>query len=81
MHTTQFDELEGLEGFEKLDIADFHYSGASRFMESGLSYYRQFAVENLGWDESKKVMTALVQGRRNHPYKAVSYTHLTLPTI
>lgn len=71
MNTIDFDKLEGLEGFEKLDIADLHYAGDRRFVESGLSYYRQFAVENLEWDESKKVMTALVQGRRYHPYKVL----------
>ena len=69
MNTINFEELEGLDGFEKLDIADVHYVGESRFTESGLSYYRQFAVENLEWDQSNKVMTALVQGRRHEPYK------------
>ena len=71
MNTKAFDKLEGLEGFEKLDIGDFHSSRDSRFAESGLSYYRQFAVENLEWDESKKLMTALVQGRRHDPYQVL----------
>ena len=71
MNTIDFDKLEGLEGFEKLDIADLHYAGDRRFVESGLSYYRQFAVENLEWEESKKVMTALVQGRRYQPYEVL----------
>ena len=71
MNTRDFDKLEGLQGFEKLDIAEIHYSGDSRFTKSGLSYYRQFAVENLEWDQSNKVMSALVQGRRHDPYKVL----------
>jgi non-specific serine/threonine protein kinase len=62
-------KLEGLEGFEKLDIGELYYIGDRRFVERGLSYYRQFAVESLEWDGRQKRMTALVQGRRHHAYE------------
>ena len=51
MTTTTQGKREGLEGFEKLDIGELYYIGERRFVERGLSYYRQFAVESLDWDE------------------------------
>lgn len=69
MTTTTTGKLEGLEGFEKLDIGELYYIGDRRFVERGLSYYRQFAVESLEWDGRQKRMTALVQGRRHHAYE------------
>ena len=69
MTTTTQGKREGLEGFEKLDIGELYYIGERRFVERGLSYYRQFAVESLEWDGRHKRMTALVQGRRHHAYE------------
>lgn len=69
MTTSTKGKLEGLEGFEKLDIGELYYIGDRRFVERGLSYYRQFAVESLEWDGQHKRMTALVQGRRHHAYE------------
>jgi hypothetical protein len=69
MTTTTQGKWEGLEGFEKLDIGELYYIGERRFVERGLSYYRQFAVESLEWDGRHKRMTALVQGRRHHAYE------------
>ncbi len=69
MTTSTTGKLEGLEGFEKLDINKLYYIGDRRFVERGLAYYRQFAVESLEWDGQKKLMTALVQGRRHHAYE------------
>lgn len=69
--TTTTGKLEGLGGFEKLDIGELYYIGDRRFVERGLSYYRQFAVESLEWDGRQKRMTALVQGRRHHAYEVL----------
>jgi len=69
MTTTTTGKLEGLEGFEKLDVGELYYIGDRRFVERGLAYYRQFAVESLEWDGQHKRMTALVQGRRHHAYE------------
>ena len=69
MTTTTQGKLEGLEGFEKLDVGELYYIGDRRFVERGLSYYRQFAVESLDWDGEHKRMTALVQGRRYLAYE------------
>lgn len=69
MTTSKTGKLEGLEGFEKLDIGELYYVGDRRFVDRGLSYYRQFAVESLEWDGRHKRMTALVQGRRHNAYE------------
>ncbi|MDQ8195139.1 DEAD/DEAH box helicase [Coraliomargarita sp. SDUM461004] len=69
MTTTVTGKLEGLEGFEKLDIGELYHVGDRRFVDKGLAYYRQFAVEGLEWDGRQKCMTALVQGRRHHAYE------------
>jgi non-specific serine/threonine protein kinase len=69
MTTSATGKLEGLEGFEKLDIGELYYIGDRRFVERGLAYYRQFAVEGLEWDGQQKRMTALVQGRRMQAYE------------
>ncbi|WP_269522517.1 DEAD/DEAH box helicase [Coraliomargarita parva] len=61
--------LEGLAGFEQLDIGELYYIGNRRFVERGLLYFRQFAVESLEWDEASKLMTAAVSGRRSEPYQ------------
>ncbi len=71
MTTSTTGKLEGLEGFEKLDIGELYYIGERRFVERGLAYYRQFAVESLEWDGQHKRMTALVQGRRHHAYEVL----------
>lgn len=68
MTTTATGKLEGLEGFEKLDVGELYYIGDRRFVDRGLAYYRQFAVESLEWDGQQKLMTALVQGRRLDAY-------------
>jgi len=69
MTTTATGKLEGLEGFEKLDIGELYYIGDRRFVERGLAYYRQFAVESMEWDGRHRRMTILVQGRRHHAYE------------
>ncbi len=69
MTTTTTGKLEGLEGFEKLDIGELYYIGDRNFVDRGLAYYRQFAVESLEWEGRAKRMTALVQGRRHHAYE------------
>lgn len=69
MTTMNLGKLEGLEGFEKLDVGELYYIGERRFVERGLAYYRQFAVESLEWEGRQKQMTALVQGRRHHAYE------------
>jgi len=69
MTTTTKGKLEGLEGFEKLDIGELYYIGDRKFVDRGLAYYRQFAVEELVWDGRKKQMTALVQGSRHNAYE------------
>ncbi|MGZ0655517.1 DEAD/DEAH box helicase [Coraliomargarita sp. W4R72] len=71
MTTTVTGKLEGLEGFEKLDIGELYYIGDRRFVDQGLAYYRQFAVEGLEWEGKQKRMTALVQGRRHHAYEVI----------
>ena len=45
MTRTATGKLEGLEGFEKLDIGELYYIGDRKFLDSGLASYRQFAVE------------------------------------
>ena len=62
MTRTATGKLEGLEGFEKLDIGELYYIGDRKFLDSGLASYRQFAVEGLEWDGKAKQMTALVEG-------------------
>lgn len=44
MTTTNTGKLEGLEGFEKLDIGELYYIGDRRVVGRGLAYCRQFAV-------------------------------------
>ena len=52
--------LEGLEGFERLDIGELYYVGSRQFVERGLSFYRNFAVEGLAWDGTSKCLMATV---------------------
>lgn len=61
--------LEGLSGFEKLDAGELYFIASRTYVERGLMYYRQFAVEALEWDEAEKTMTASVEGRRNRAYE------------
>ncbi|MFP4069003.1 MAG: SNF2-related protein [Opitutales bacterium] len=61
--------LEGLDGFERLDVSELYYIGSRAFVERGLAYYRQFAVERLEWDFRAKEVTALVAGSRSAPYE------------
>ena len=66
MTRTATGKLEGLEGFEKLDIGELYYIGDRKFLDSGLARYRQFAGESLEWDGKAKQMTALVEGHGLH---------------
>ena len=66
MTRTATGKLEGLEGFEKLDIGELYYIGDRKFLDSGLASYRQFAVESLEWDGKAKQMTVLVEGHGHH---------------
>jgi non-specific serine/threonine protein kinase len=69
MTTSTTAKLEGLEGFERLDIGELYYIGSRQFVERGLSYYRNFAVESLEWDGRSKRLTAEVAGSRTKPYE------------
>ena len=71
MTRTATRKLEGLEGFEKLDIGELHYIGDSKFHDSGKASYRQFAVESLEWDGNAKQMTALGEGHGHHAYEII----------
>ena len=71
MTRTATGQLEGLEGFEKLDIGELYYIGDRKFLESGLASYRQFAVESLEWDGKAKQMTALVEGQGHNAYEVI----------
>jgi len=62
-------KLEGLEGFERLDMGELYFIGSRTFVERGLAYYRQFAVEAFEWDGRSKRLTAVVAGRRGTPYE------------
>ena len=66
--TTTKNRLEGLEGFENLDVGELYYIGNRQFVERGLSYYRNFAVEGFEWDNKEKRLSAIVQGNRREPY-------------
>ncbi|MGJ8639912.1 MAG: SNF2-related protein [Opitutaceae bacterium] len=66
--TTTKNRLEGLEGFEQLDIGELYYIGNRQFIERGLAYYRNFAVEGCEWDNDAKRVNAIVQGNRKDPY-------------
>ena len=61
--------LSGLDGFEQLDIGELYTIGSRVFVERGLTYYRQFAVESFEWDGRAKRLTALVMGGRNRAYE------------
>ncbi len=69
MTTTKNKNLEGLDGFERLDIGELYYIGNRQFIERGLAYYRNFAVEGFEWDGNAKRITAVVQGNRRDPYE------------
>ena len=71
MTRTATGKLEGLEGFEKLDIGELYYIGDRKFLDSGLASYRQFAVEGLEWDGKAKQMTALVEGHGHHACEVI----------
>lgn len=64
-------QLQGLEGFEALDLGELYYIGGRSIVERGLRYYRDFAVESLEWDPRLKRMLALVAGRRGLPYEVL----------
>ncbi|HAV14504.1 MAG TPA: hypothetical protein DCX06_13590 [Opitutae bacterium] len=66
--TTTKNKLEGLEGFEQLDIGELYYIGNRQFVERGLAYYRNFAVEGCEWDKEAKRINTIVQGNRRDPY-------------
>ncbi|MGJ8653987.1 MAG: SNF2-related protein [Opitutaceae bacterium] len=66
--TTTKKRLEGLEGFERLDIGELYYIGNRQFVDRGLTYYRNFAVEGFNWDNEAKRINAIVQGKRRDPY-------------
>ncbi|MGC6424354.1 MAG: SNF2-related protein [Lentimonas sp.] len=66
--TTTKNRLQGLEGFEQLDIGELYYIGNRQFIERGLAYYRNFAVEGLEWDTTCNRINASVQGKRFNPY-------------
>ena len=55
-------ELAGLAGFEQLDIGELYYIGSRVFVERGLNYYRQLAVEAFEWDPRAQCLRALVMG-------------------
>lgn len=63
--------LQGLEGFEQLDLGELYYIGNRTFVERGLSYYRDYAVESLEWVADDKEMVAMVQGTRGFPYEVI----------
>jgi superfamily II DNA or RNA helicase len=52
--------LEGVQGFERVDIGELYYIGSRQFVEAGLSYYRNFAVEALSWDGDAHCVRATV---------------------
>ena len=58
--TNRANSFEGLEGFERLDIGELYYVGSRQFVERGLSFYRNFAVEGLAWDGTSKCLMATV---------------------
>lgn len=62
MATSTNNKLEGLDGFERLDMGELYYIGSRQFVERGLSYYRNFAVEGLEWNHGSRRMTAVVSG-------------------
>ena len=66
--TTTKNKLEGLEGFERLDIGELYYIGNRQFVERGLTYYRNFAAEGCEWNNETKRMSVIVQGNRREPY-------------
>lgn len=59
---TKQNRLDGLEGFERLDVGELYYIGNRQFVEQGLAYYRNFAVEGLEWDGQAKRLSASVSG-------------------
>ncbi|MFW2479507.1 MAG: SNF2-related protein [Lentimonas sp.] len=66
--TTTINRLEGLDGFERLDVGELYYIGNRQFVERGLAYYRNFAVEGCEWNNESRRITAIVQGNRREPY-------------
>jgi len=60
-------QLQNLEGFERLDIGELYFLAGRTVVERGLADYRQFAVEELSWDGRAKRLTACVGGRREPP--------------
>ncbi len=62
-------KLEGLEGFEQLDLGELYFIGGRKSVERGLAYFRQFAVESLEWDPRTKRITASVSGSQRTPYE------------
>ena len=53
-------QLEGLEGFEALDVSELNRVGGRKYLDRGLAHYRQIAVEELLWDADAKRMSAQV---------------------
>ncbi len=62
-------QLEGLKGFEQLDLGELYFLGGRKSVERGLAYFRQFAVESLEWDARSKRITAMVSGSQRAPYE------------
>ena len=62
-------QLEGLKGFEELDLGELYFLGGRNSVERGLAYFRQFAVESLEWDARSKRITAMVSGSQRMPYE------------
>ena len=59
---TMQNRLDGLDGFERLDVGELYYIGNRQFVEQGLAYYRNFAVEGLEWDVNTRRLSATVAG-------------------
>ncbi len=61
-------ELGDLEDFGRLGVESLYNLASSRFVERGLRYYRDYAVEALSWDQQSKRLKALVSGSSIEPY-------------
>ena len=59
-------QLEGLKGFEELDLGELYFLGGRNSVERGLAYFRQFAVESLEWDARSKERAQQQQHQVNH---------------
>ena len=71
MTTSNDTKMEGLEGFERLDLGELYYVANRAYLDRGLALYRQFAVEELSWDAAKKTLTALLAGGSRYSNEVV----------